>query len=216
MEKRTLPRAEIRGPYNQKSIRARLEAFFLDNIGKVAGRDQIMDVARDPKTKRIPENWHQRLSELRTDLGYTIQSWRNRGDLKMMEYLMPHQYRRLTANKRVRISGTAWQEVLERAGSACEWEDGGVRCGLKNGDVDPVGGGTVRLTPDHKTPHALDPNADPDDPDVWQALCGRHQVVKKNYWDHMTGKLNIYALVQAAPEKVKRELYEFLRKYFGD
>ena len=107
MEKRTLPRAEIRGPYNQKSIRARLEAFFLDNIGKVAGRDQIMDVARDPKTKRIPENWHQRLSELRTDLGYTIQSWRNRGDLKMMEYLMPHQYRRLTANKRVRISGTA-------------------------------------------------------------------------------------------------------------
>ena len=51
-------------------------------------------------------------------------------------------------------------------------------------------------------------------PENW--LCGRHQVVKKNFWDHSTGKLNVLAIVQCAPKKVKREVYEFLREYFGD
>ena len=74
--------AVIRGPYRQASVRARIEAFFLDNLGKVATREQIIKVATDPETGRIPENWHQRLSELRTDKGYTILSWRNRGNLK--------------------------------------------------------------------------------------------------------------------------------------
>ena len=82
--------ATIVGPYTQRSIRARLEAFFLDNLGKVATREQLIEVATDPVTGRQPENWHQRLSELRTDKGYTILSWRNRGDLKVSEYIMPN------------------------------------------------------------------------------------------------------------------------------
>ena len=60
--------AVIKGPYNQRSIRARIEAFFLDNLGRVATREQIIQVATDPVTGRQPENWHQRLSELRTDM----------------------------------------------------------------------------------------------------------------------------------------------------
>jgi len=208
-------RAKVEKKYTQKSVRARIEAFFLDNVGKIATRDQIQEVATDPKTGRTPENWHQRLSELRTDSGYTILSWRNRGDLKVMEYVMPHTNRRAVAAKRVRISKKAWEAVLARAGSACEWDDGGDKCGLKEGEIDPVGGGTVRLTPDHKKPHAVKPDSDPDNPAAWQALCGRHQVVKKNFWDHSSGKLNVYAIVQAAPEKVKREVYDFLRKYFN-
>lgn len=51
---------------------------------------------------------------------------------------------------------------------------------------------------------------------IWQALCGRHQVVKKNYWDHTTGKLNVYAIIQAANEEEKRSIYRFLKEYFGD
>ena len=35
-------------------------------------------------------------------------------------------------------------------------------------------------------------------------------------WDHRTGKLNVYAIVQAAPEAVKREVYGFLKEYFGE
>lgn len=48
--------AIIRGPYLQRSIRARIEAFFLDNLGRVATREQLVEVATDPTTGRVPEN----------------------------------------------------------------------------------------------------------------------------------------------------------------
>jgi len=128
---------------------------------------------------------------------------------------MPTADRRSTAGRRLRISSATWLVVLERANYQCQWdEQGGIRCGLVDGDIDPIGGGTVRLTPDHKTPHAIDPSADPTDPNLWQALCSRHQVMKKNYWDHRTGWLNVLAIIQAASEEEKREAYEFLKQYF--
>jgi len=65
---------KLKGEYVQKSVKKRIEALFLDNIGKVLTREQIIKAATDPKTGRQPENWHQRLSELRTDDGYTILS----------------------------------------------------------------------------------------------------------------------------------------------
>ena len=208
--------AAITGPYTQRSVRGRIEAFFLDNIGKVATREQIIEVARDPATGRAPENWHQRLSELRTDYGYTILTWRNRGDLRVSEYLMPTAEKRPRIGRRVRPSPGIWQSVLEAADYGCTWGEGEQVCGLRDGDVDPVGGGTIRLTPDHKQPHSLNPDTDPNDPDKWQPLCGRHQVMKRNYWDDETGWLNVYAIVQAASESEKRRVYEFLRGYFGE
>lgn len=86
---------------------------------------------------------------------------------------------------------------------------------MKDGDTDLIGGGRVRLTPDHKNPHSLNPEADPRDTSQWQALCGRHQVTKKNYWDTTTGKMNTYAIVQFAPEPEKLEIFRFLLDYFG-
>jgi len=208
--------AVIRGPYKQKSVRARIEAFFLDNVGKIATREQIMEVAKDPKTGRSPENWHQRLSELRTDYGYTILSWRNRGDLKVSEYLMPTTEKRQNAGKRVRPDAKTWQAVLKAANYRCAWDEGGIRCNLRDGEIDPVGGGTVRLSPDHREPHSVNPIADPNDPQKWRPLCGRHQVMKKNYWDDRTGWLNVYAIIQAASEAEKREVFNFLKAYFGE
>ena len=116
---------------------------------------------------------------------------------------------------RVRPTAATWQAVLEKAGYCCAWSEGGEICGLLDGDRDPIGGGTVRLTPDHKQPHSINPVADPNDPEKWQPLCGRHQVVKKNYWDDETGWLNVYAIVQSASEAEKLRVYEFLRDYFG-
>lgn len=206
---------EIKNTYTQGSIRQRIEALFLDNIGKIITREQILSVAKDPKTGKEPENWHQRLSELRTDDGYTILSWRNRKDLKVQEYLMPHSKKRLKAGKRIRPSDKTWIKILQRANFACEWNEGGGLCGLKEGDIDPVGGGHVKLTPDHKSPHSMDSDTDPNDPGKWQALCGRHQVVKKNYWDNFTGKLNIFAIVQAATRNEKLAVFLFLLEHFG-
>ena len=206
---------QVNGPYKQRSIRKRIEALFLDNIGKIITREQILEVARDPSTGKEPENWHQRLSELRTDDGYTILSWRNRGDLKIQEYVMPTIAKRPTAAKRTKPTDEAWLIILDRADSSCEWFEGGGRCGLKEGDIDPIGGGRVKLTPDHKVPHSIKPDADPNDPNDWQVLCARHQVMKKNYWDDSTGKINTYAIVQASPENEKFEVFLFLLEYFG-
>jgi hypothetical protein len=206
---------KVKDTYKHSSIKRRIEALFLDNIGKIITREQILKVAKDPNTGQEPENWHQRLSELRTDDGYTILSWRNRKDLKVQEYMMPHSEKRLKAGRRIRPSDKTWMKILRRANLACEWNEGGNICGLKEGDIDPVGGGHVRLTPDHKSPHSIDPDTDPNDSEKWQALCGRHQVVKKNYWDNLTGKLNIFGIVQAATRSEKLAVFLFLLEHFG-
>jgi hypothetical protein len=201
--------------YTQKTVRQRLEAFFLANVGLVVTRDQILAAARDPMTGKEPENWHQRLSELRTDAGYTILSWRDWNALKPQEYVLASIEKRSTASKRVRPSKQCWQAVLKRAKNSCEWGEDGTVCGLHEGEVDPIGGGTVKLTPDHVKPHSVDPNSDPENPKQWQALCGRHQVMKKNFWDGTTGKVNIIAILQAASAKQKQEAYDFLKQFFG-
>lgn len=206
---------EVKGPYNQKSIKKRIEALFLDNLGKILLREQIIEAARDPITQKDPENWHQRVSELRTDDGYTILSWRNRGDLKVQEYLMPNSEKRQRINRRVRPHDKVCLQILEKANYSCEWDEDGTRCGLEDGQIDPIGGGTVKLTPDHKSPHSMNVETDPGDPNQWRVLCGRHQVMKKNFWDDSTGKINVYAIVQAASEQEKRIVFSFLIDYFG-
>ncbi len=84
--------------YNQKSVKERIKALFLDNLGKVITREQILGVSKDPVSHKEPENWHQRLSELRTDDGYTILSWSDNQNLKVEEYLMPNASRREIAS----------------------------------------------------------------------------------------------------------------------
>src|SRR2546428_1262387 len=113
--KRTSPKGndkvygKVKGPYNQQSVRTRIEALFLDNIGKVVTREMIIQAATDPVTGRQPENWHQRLSELRTDTGYTILSWRDDPNLAVEEYLMPSAEKRLSAGKRVKPTPACWE-----------------------------------------------------------------------------------------------------------
>lgn len=209
------PYAVISKKYDQPSVIARLEACFLDNLGKILTRDQLLEVAKDPVKNSEPENWHQRLSELRTDAGYTILSKRDRNFLKVGEYLMLTNEKREGAGKRVLPNKATWNAVLERAGHKCEWTDGGVVCGLCEGEIDPVGGGTVKLTPDHMSPHSINPNTDVSDASQWQALCGRHQVIKKNFWDSTTGSINTIAILQAMPVKEKKVALQFLLDFFG-
>lgn len=201
--------------YTQRSVSGRIEALFLNNVGLVVTREQVIAAARDPRTGRDPENWHQRLSELRTDKGYTILSSRDWRELQTQEYVLATTERRPTAARRVLPTPATWRAVLERAGNNCEWQEDGQKCGLHQGSIDPIGGGTVKLTPDHTRPHSVDPNSDPTDPTHWQALCGRHQVMKKNFWDGTTGKINLIAVLQAASLKQKKAALEFLERYFG-
>jgi hypothetical protein len=189
--------------------------LFLDNLGKIVTKEQIIEASRIGTGASDYENWHQRLSELRTDEGYTILSGRDQRDLRAGQYIMPTAERRPIASRRVKPTRETWSHVLRRAQNRCEWSDDGARCDLLEGTIDPIGGGTVRLTPDHMQPHSVDPNSDPADPAQWQALCGRHQVTKRNYWNSMTGKLNVVAIVQAASEAEKRKVLELLLNYYG-
>lgn len=189
--------------------------LFLQNLGKVITREQIIAALVEGLGGTDYENWHQRLSELRTDEGYTILAARDRTGLRPGQYMMLTDERRPTAAQRVRPTTTTWQAVLRRAGNACEWNEAGIRCSLRQGEIDPIGGGTVQLTPDHMQPHSIDPNSDPNDPTQWQALCGRHQVTKRNYWDSTTGKLNVLGILQAASGVEKRRAFEMLLRYFG-
>lgn len=206
---------KVKRKYKQASIKKRIEALFLDNIGKIISREQILQVATDPITGKQPENWHQRLSELRTDDGYTILSWRNRGWLRVEEYLMTSSDKRLQAGKRVRPTKETWHIILDKANHCCEWKEDGISCKLKENEIDPIGGGKVKLTPDHKKPHSINPESDPIDPKQWQALCSRHQVMKKNYWDSSTGKMNVYGIMQSATAVEKEIVFKFLLDYFG-
>lgn len=202
--------------YDQKSVSKRLEAIFLNNVGLVITRNQLIAAARDPVTGIEPENWHQRLSELRTDKGYTILSSRDWKALSPQEYVLASMDRREIASKRVGPTKSCWNAVLMRANESCEWREDGQFCGLKEGSIDPIGGGTVRLTPDHVTPHSVDPNSDPNNSLQWQALCGRHQVMKKNFWDGASGKMNVTAILQASGIQQKREAHAFLTKFFEE
>jgi hypothetical protein len=199
----------------RNSGRAIVRQLFLDNLGKVITKEELIRAICEGTGLPDYENWHQRLSELRTDEGYTILSRRDRRDLRPGQYLMLSSERREAAAKRVRPTPSTWRAVLTRAQSRCEWQEEGVRCGLMDGATDTVGGGTVKLTPDHMRPHSVDPRSHADDPAQWQALCGRHQVTKRNYWDSTTGKLNVVAIVQAASGKDKAVVFRMLLAYFG-
>ena len=207
---------KVKGPYVQSSVKKRIEALFLDNIGKIVTREMIQKVATNPKTGKIPENWHQRLSELRTDDGYTILAKRDTTLLKVSQYVMPSNDKRVVKNVRVVPTKECWEKILKRAKHSCEWKEGGSKCELKEGDIDPIGGGTVKLTPDHLTPHSDAAKVNTEDPNDWRALCGRHQVVKKNYWDNKTGKFNITALLQASSHSEKLSAFNWLKFYFGE
>ena len=72
----------------RSSVKSRIREFFVDNVDKVVTREQIQEAATDPVTGNVPENWHQRLSELRVDEGYDILSWRDRNHLSPGQYLL--------------------------------------------------------------------------------------------------------------------------------
>ncbi|MBH2072183.1 MAG: HNH endonuclease [Burkholderiales bacterium] len=195
--------------YTQRSISARLEAFFLDNVGLVVSNEQLKQVARDPITGNEPENWHQRLSELRTDRGYTILSQRDDRNLKNGEYCLEVVEKRENAKSRRAINKKI-KEALLQAAPVCVFPG----CGLREGDIDPVGGGTVRLQVDHKTAHDHD-DSGLDELQNYQLLCGRHNVTKKNLWDDQTGKLNIRAILQFVPHTDKIVARDWLIRYFS-
>ena len=205
-----MARSFSEGP--KTNVKGRIRQFLIENVGRVVTRDQIQDAARNPETGVIPENWHQRLSELRVDEGYDILSWRDRENLKPGEYLLASATPSRPAKPRAVLGRQEREQLFERDNWTCQWDG----CGLKKGDIDPVGGGTVVLTADHVSPHSLRNGTWTGTLADWQTLCARHQQEKKNFVDDRTGRKNVRELVRVSPKEVKAEIFDDLKAYFGD
>jgi len=196
----------------KSNVRGRIRDFLIKNVGKVVTREQIQKAARDPDTGKEPENWHQRLSELRVDEGYDILSWRDREGLKPGQYLLEFATPKRVPKPREYLTPDEKARLLERDGHRCQWPG----CFLSAGDIDPIGGGTVVLTADHRSPHSLPDGKWTGTLDDWQTLCARHQQEKKNFIDDRTGRKNLRELVRAAGKAEKRQIYEDLKAYFRE
>ena len=53
--------SEDTNAYDQKSVRARIEALFLNNIGLVVTREKILAAAKDPNTGK--ERWPRKFGQ---------------------------------------------------------------------------------------------------------------------------------------------------------
>lgn len=186
-----------RSPSNSgtSNVKGRIRQFLIENVGNVVTREQILEAARNPTTGKAPENWHQRLSELRVDEGYDIWSWRDRSSLKPGEYILDAATPSRPAKPRAMLNKTDREQLFSRDNWTCQWKD----CGLKKGDIDPVGGGAVVLTADHVSPHSLRDGSWTGTLADWQTLCARHQQEKKNFVDDRTGRKNVQRLRSRRP-----------------
>ncbi len=193
-----------------RNVRGRILEFLIENVGKTVTREQIQLAATDPETGKAPENWHQRLSELRVDSGYDILSWRDREWLKPGQYLLESATPVRVPKPRAHLTAAERRELFVRDGHQCQWPE----CELVAGVIDPVGGGTVVLTADHRAPHSLPDGGWTGTLDDWQTLCARHQQEKKNFIDDRTGRKNLRELVRAASKDEKEAIFEILNAYF--
>ena len=94
------------------SARTRLRAFFLKNVGRVIGWEELRDASGG-----ITE-WARRVRELRQDEGYKILTHNDRADLKPGQYLLvdPKPEPAFERN----ISKETRAIVLDRNGYTCQ------------------------------------------------------------------------------------------------
>jgi len=116
------------------SVKSRLRAYFIENVGRVVTSRELQDVAAPAS------EWARRVRELRDEEGWPISTQNDDVALRPGEYRLDrlHEPTEQTGFRRG-ISQRVRAEVLDRDGSTCQM------CGLGAGDVDPATGRTVRL-----------------------------------------------------------------------
>lgn len=110
-------------PKKSEGARAKLRTFFLANVGKVLGWEELREAAGG-----ITE-WGRRVRELRTEEGYQILTNNDRSELKPGEYLLLDP-KPIPAFERS-ISKETRALVLDRNGFTCQM------CGAVAGEPHP-------------------------------------------------------------------------------
>ena len=108
---------------NGKGARAKLRAYFLDNIGKVLSADELRKVSGN-----ISE-WGRRIRELRNEEGFLILTHNDRSELKPGQYLLETAKPQPAFERAISKETRAY--VLDRNGFTCQM------CGAVAGEPNP-------------------------------------------------------------------------------
>jgi hypothetical protein len=181
------------------AARDRIRSYLEANVGKVVTTRQIREVAEI-------SDYQRRIRELRDEEGMQIRSHVDRHDLKPGEYIL-EALDRLPAIERS-ISPQLRNEILERNGYTCQL------CGAGPGDPDPFNPGRkVRLHIDHIIPIS---QGGTDDKSNLRVLCSTCNQGRANIQIPTEDARNILARIRRASRSVQREVYDALKKTFGE
>ncbi|CAN5308637.1 HNH endonuclease [soil metagenome] len=179
--------------------RNRIRAFLEANVGKIITTHQIREVAQI-------SDYPRRIRELRDEEGMQIRSHIDRHDLRPGEYML-ESLKRIPVVGRV-ISPPLRAEIFERNGYTCQL------CGAGPSDPDPFNPSRkVRLHVDHVIPIS---QGGTDDKDNLRVLCSACNQGRANIRTPSEDTRNILARIRRTPRSVQREVYEALKRTFGE
>lgn len=112
-----------KGKSLREGARGRLRAYFLANIGRVMGADELRKIAGNQS------EWARRIRELRTEEGYQILTHNDRSDLKPGQYLLEDPKPKPAFERAISKETRAF--VLDRNGFTCQM------CGATAGEPHP-------------------------------------------------------------------------------
>ena len=181
-----------------KGAKARLRAYFLDNLGKVMDSEELRQVANNQS------EWARRVRELRNEEGYQILTHNDRSDLKPGQYLLEIA-KPLPAFAR-QISKETRAFVLDRNGFTCQM------CGAVAGEEHPYD--ATRKTRLHLG-HIIDKiMGGTDDPVNLRAICSVCNECASNATLTRPDLQKLLVQVRRATVQDQREVLRWLQKKF--
>ncbi len=189
-----------RSSTSKGGARAKLRAYFLNNLGRVIQADELRSVAGN-----ISE-WARRIRELRTEEGYLILTNNDRADLKPGEYLLETAKPQPAFARGISKETRAF--VLDRNGFTCQM------CGAVAGEPHPY-------DPSRKTRlhigHVLDKSlGGSDDASNLKAICSVCNEGAANITLQRPDLNKLLVQVRRATSADQRELLKWLKTKFKE
>ena len=187
----------MKQPLRQPGSKAKLRAFFLDNIGRVLDSEVLSQVGGKSE-------WARRVRELRGQEGYEILTHKDRSDLKPGQYLLVSAERRDNASERS-ISKETRAYVIDRDGNTCQM------CGVAAGEIHPFDGRPTRM----QLGHVIDKSkGGSDEADNLRLLCSVCNEGASNLTLVRPDALSLLIQTRRAPSKVQLEVMHWLLKKY--
>ncbi len=190
----------MKQPKISRGARARLRAYFLNNLGRILNADELRPIAGN-----ISE-WARRIRELRTEEGYLILTHNDRADLKPGEYLLESAKPQPAFARGISKETRAF--VLDRNGFTCQM------CGAVAGEAHPFDSSRkTRLHIGHVIDKSLGGN---DDASNLKAICSVCNEGAANITLQRPDLNKLMVQVRRATATDQRELLRWLKTKFKE